>query len=164
MPGITLSPRRGAEMQHVVLRGMAFAFLEGVVMQTYKTQLDHIKRCERKGEAMIPKPLHNAAQVLNTLAAAGCQVRIESDALVVHDPYKSLTEELRGEVHRHRLAILALLLREALLHLIQVLDMAQPAIRVGMQEEYAAAFLAAMRLVGDPWEGEEAEEAEWWKE
>lgn len=113
---------------------------------------------------MIPKPLHNAAQVLNTLAAAGCQVRIEADALVVHDPHRSLTEELRGEVHRHRLAILALLLRESLLHLIQVLDMAQPAIRVGMQEEYAAAFLAAMRLVGDPWEGEEAEEAEWWRE
>lgn len=29
--------------------------------------------------------------------------------------------------------------------------MSQPDIRIGLQEEYAAALLAAMRLVGDPW-------------
>lgn len=112
---------------------------------------------------MIPKPLHNAAQVLNTLVAAGCQVRIEADALVVHDPYKALTDELREQVHKHRLAILALLLRQSLLHLLQVLDMAQPTIRVGMQEEYATAFLSALRLVGDPWEGQQ-EEMDIWRE
>jgi hypothetical protein len=43
-------------------------------------------------------------------------------------------------------------MREALLHLVRVLDMAQPEIKVGMQEEYATALLAAMHLVGDPWE------------
>jgi hypothetical protein len=134
---------------------MGFAFPVGIVVRAIKVNAAHIHT--GKDNCMIPKPLHNAAQVMNTLAAAGCQVRIEEDALVVHDPYKTLTDELRDQVHKHRLAILALLLRQALLHLLQVLDMAQPAIRVGMQEEYAGAFLAALRLVGDPWEGQEEE-------
>lgn len=101
---------------------------------------------------MIPKPLHNAAEVLSTLAASGCQIRIEENALVVRDPRQILTEALREQIQRHKLAILALLMRQALLHLVRVLDMAQPNIKVGMQEEYATAILAAMRLVGDPWE------------
>lgn len=110
---------------------------------------------------MIPKPLYQAAQVLNTLASSGCQVRVEKDALVVHDPCKSLTQDLREEIHKHKLAILTLLLRESLLRLLQVIDMAQPCIKVGMQEEYASALLVAMRLVGDPWEGEEDEMNLW---
>jgi TubC N-terminal docking domain len=134
---------------------MGFAFPVGIVVRAIQVKAVPIHT--GKDDRMIPKPLHNAAQVMNTLAAAGCQVRIEEDALVVHDPYKTLTDELRDQVHKHRLAILALLLRQALLHLLQVLDMAQPAIRVGMQEEYAGAFLAALRLVGDPWEGQEEE-------
>ncbi len=112
---------------------------------------------------MIPKPLHSAAEVLRALASSGCQVRIEESALVVHDPQKALTEDLRDQIHRHKLAILALLMREALLHLVRVLDMAQPSIKVGMQEEYAAALLAAMRLVGEPWT-EEEDETEWWQD
>lgn len=101
---------------------------------------------------MIPKPLHIAAEVLSVLAASGCQIRIEENALVVCDPKQILTEELRQQIHKNKLAILALLMREALLHLVRVLDMAQPEIKVGMQEEYATALLAAMHLVGDPWE------------
>ena len=112
---------------------------------------------------MIPKPLHSAAQVLSTLASNGCQVRVEESALVVHDPHKTLTGELREQIRKHKLAILALLMREALLHLVRVLDMAQPTIKVGMQEEYAAALLAAMRLVGEPWQ-EEEEESDLWQE
>lgn len=100
---------------------------------------------------MIPKPLHNAANILKKLASAGCQVRVEENALVIHDPQKKLTEELRVQVQQYKLLILALLMREALLHLVQVLDMSQPNISMGLQEEYAAALLAAMRLVGDPW-------------
>lgn len=140
---------------------MGFALTEGIVVLAMVVKPDHMNT--GKDDSMIPKPLHNAAQILNTLAASGCQVRIEEDALVVHDPYKSLTDDLRDQVHKHRLAILALLLRQALLHLLQVLDMSQPSIRVGMQEEYAAAFLAALRLVGDPWEGQE-EEMDIWRE
>lgn len=113
-------------------------------------------------DSMIPKPLHNAAQVLATLVDAGCQVRVEKDALVIHDPRRSLTNEVREQIRQHRLAILTLLLRESLLHLVRVLDMAQPDIRLGMQEEYAAALLAAMRLVGDPWDGED-EETNFWR-
>jgi hypothetical protein len=110
---------------------------------------------------MIPKPLHGAAQVLSALASNGCQVRVEESALVVHDPHRTLTNELRDEIGKHKLAILALLMREALLHLVRVLDMSQPTINVGMQEEYAAALLAAMRLVGDPWVEEESETDLW---
>jgi TubC N-terminal docking domain len=112
---------------------------------------------------MIPKPLHNAAEVLSTLAASGCQIRIEENALVVRDPQQVLTENLREQIQTHKLAILALLMRESLLHLVRVLDMAQPDIKVGMQEEYAAALLAAMRLVGDPWEGEQDKDQDMWK-
>lgn len=100
---------------------------------------------------MIPKPLHNAADILKALMAHGCQVRIEEHALVIHDPQKKLTDKLRNQVQQHKLSILALLMREALLHLVRVLDMSQPDIPVGIQEEYAAALLAAIRLVGDPW-------------
>ena len=80
---------------------------------------------------------------------------------MVHDPHKTLTNELREEIRKHKLAILALLMREALLHLVRVLDMSQPTIRVGMQEEYAAALLAAMRLVGEPWAEKEGETDLW---
>jgi hypothetical protein len=110
---------------------------------------------------MIPRPLHGAAQVLSALASNGCQIRVEESALVVHDPHKTLTHKLRDEIRKHKLAILALLMREALLHLIRVLDMSQPTINVGMQEEYAAALLAAMRLVGEPWVEEEGETDLW---
>ena len=112
---------------------------------------------------MIPKPIHGAAKVLSALASNGCQVRVEESALVVHDPHRTLTNELRDEIGKHKLAILALLMREALLHLVRVLDMSQPTINVGMQEEYAAALLAALRLVGDPWVEEEGE-ADLWDE
>ncbi len=105
---------------------------------------------------MIPKPLHNAATILKTLATYGCQVRVEENALVIHDPNKKMTEDLRQQVQKYKLSILALLMREALLHLVQVLDMSQPEIPMGVQEEYAAALLAAMRLVGDPWAEEDA--------
>lgn len=37
---------------------------------------------------MIPKPLHNAANILKMLAACECQVRVEENALVIHDPKK----------------------------------------------------------------------------
>lgn len=113
-------------------------------------------------DSMIPKPLHNAAQVLTTLVDSGCQVRVENDALVIHDPKRCLTDTVREKIRKHRLAILTLLLRESLIQLIRVLDMAQPNIRLGMQEEYAAALLAAMRLVGDPWQGED-EETNYWE-
>ena len=114
-----------------------------------------------KDDSMIPKPLHNAAKVLTTLVDSGCQVRVEKDALVIHDPRRSLTDETREQIRKHKLAILTLLLRESLLQLVRVLDMAQPDIRLGMQEEYAAALLAAMRLVGDPWDGEDDETNFW---
>ncbi len=74
-----------------------------------------------------------------------------------------MTPELRDQVQQHKLSILALLMREALLHLVQVLDMAQPDIRIGVQEEYAAALLAAMRLVGDPW-AEDDKNPDFWKD
>jgi hypothetical protein len=112
---------------------------------------------------MIPKPLHNAANILKTLASSECQVHIEENALVIHDPKKLLTEELRNQVQRHKLSILALLMREALLHLVQVLDMSQPDIPVGMQEEYASALLAAMRLVGNTW-AENDKGMDFWKD
>lgn len=112
---------------------------------------------------MIPKPLHNAANILKALATYGCQVRVEENALVIHDPRKKLTDDLRHQVQKHKLSILALLMREALLHLVQVLDMSQPEIPVGVQEEYAAALLAAMRLVGDPW-AEDDQNIDLWKD
>lgn len=101
---------------------------------------------------MIPKPLHRAAGILKTLESYQCQIRVEAHALVIYDPKKMLTAELRDQVKQHKLSILALLMREALLHLVQVLDMSQPDIPFGVREEYATALLAAMRLVGDPWD------------
>lgn len=74
-----------------------------------------------------------------------------------------MTNELRNQVQQYKLSILALLMREALLHLVQVLDMSQPDIPVGVQEEYAAALLAAMRLVGDPW-SEDDKNTDFWKD
>jgi hypothetical protein len=99
--------------------------------------------------------LREAAQVLATLTAAGCQVYAEGDALHVRDPHKALTDELRQAIRQHKLAILALLLRDTLRRLLQVLDMAQPTISVGLQEDFAAAWLAAVRMVGEPWIEEE---------
>ena len=104
---------------------------------------------------MDTRTLRDAVQVLATLAAAGCQIRAEGDALHVHDPHKALTDDLRRTVNQHKLAILALLLRDALRRLLQVLDMAQPAIPIGVQEDFATAWLAAVRMVGEPWAGEE---------
>jgi hypothetical protein len=104
---------------------------------------------------VIPKLLHSAAKILSTLAASGCQIRIEENALVICDPQKTVTDKLRQQIQENRLAILALLMREALLHLVRVLDMAAPTIKVGMQEEYAATLLTAMRLVGEPWSEED---------
>jgi hypothetical protein len=104
---------------------------------------------------MIPKPLHQAAYILKTLHAYECHFRVEENALIIHDPKKRLTTELRDQVDQHKVSILALLMREALLHLVQVLDMSQPEVPLGIQEEYAAALVAAMRLVGDPWAGED---------
>ncbi len=146
---------------------MAFAFYRGIVQEngdnTHGTiQLKRAKKI-KKDNTMIPKPLYNAAQVLSVLSGVGCQLRVEDDALIVHDPKRALTDEMRDEIHKHKLAILALLLRESLLHLVQVLDMSQPTVRVGMQEEYAAALLAAMRLVGDPW-AEENHETNFWQD
>jgi hypothetical protein len=99
--------------------------------------------------------LREAVQVLTTLTAAGCQVHAEGDALHVRDPHRMLTDELRQSIRQHKLAILALLLRDALQRLLQVLDMAQPAIPVGLQEDFAAAWLVAIRMVGEPWSGED---------
>ena len=107
---------------------------------------------------MNARSLHDAVQVLATLAAVGCQIRAEGDALHVHDPHKALTEELRKAINQHKLAILALLLRNTLRRLLQVLDMAQPSIPIGVQEDFATAWLAAVRMVGEPWAGEEEPE------
>lgn len=112
---------------------------------------------------MIPKPLHHAANILKLLADHECQIHVEENALVIHDPKKMMTEDLRTQVKQHKLSILALLMRQALLHLIQVLDMSQPDVPLGLQEEYAAALLAAMRLVGDPWAKEDSS-IDFWKD
>ena len=108
---------------------------------------------------MNPRSLRDAVQVLATLTAVGCQVRAEGDALHIHDPHKALTEELRQAINHHKLAILSLLLRNTLRRLLQVLDMAQPSLPVGIQEDFATTWLAAVRMVGEPWAGEEAPEA-----
>ncbi len=105
---------------------------------------------------MQSQSLREAAQVLTMLAAAGCQVHAEGDALHVRDPNKALTDELRQAIHRHKLAILALLLRNTLRRLLQVLDMAQPDIPVGLQEDFAAVWLAAVRMVGELWSEKDA--------
>jgi hypothetical protein len=112
---------------------------------------------------MIPKPLHHAAHIVRTLAECGCQIRAEENALIIHEPNTKFTDELRNQVQKHKLSILALLMREALLHLVQVLDMSKPEISVGVQEEYAAALLAAMCLVGDPW-AEDDKNIDLWKD
>jgi hypothetical protein len=107
---------------------------------------------------MNSQSLRDAVQLLSTLTTAGCQLRVEGDALHVYDPQKSLTDDLRQAISRQKLAILALLTRDAMRHLLQVLDMAQPAIPVGLQEDFAAAWLTAVQMVGELWEhGEEAE-------
>jgi hypothetical protein len=112
---------------------------------------------------MIPKPLHNAANILKSLADHDCQVRVEESALVIHDPNRMMTDDLRNQVKQYKLSILALLMRQALLHLVQVLDMSQPDVPLGLQEEYASALLAAMRLVGDPWDKDD-NSVDFWKD
>lgn len=104
---------------------------------------------------MDSQSLSDAVEVLATLAAVGCQVHAEGDALHVRDPNRVLTDELRQSIRQHRLAILAILLRDALRHLLQVLDMAQPDVPVGLQEDFAAAWLESVRMVGEPWKGED---------
>jgi hypothetical protein len=107
---------------------------------------------------MNAQSLRDAVQLLSALTTAGCHVRVEGDALHVHDPHKILTDELRQAINRHKLAILALLLRNTLRRLLQVLDMAQPPIPVGIQEDFANAWLTAVRMVGEPWTGDEGSE------
>jgi hypothetical protein len=111
---------------------------------------------------MSMQSLRGAVEVLALLASSGCQVRVEGDALHVHDPQKALTDELRQAINQNKLAILTLLVRDALRRVLQVLDMAQPAIPIGVQEDFATAWLAAVRMVGEPWTGEE--EIELWKQ
>ncbi len=109
---------------------------------------------------MQTQSLHDAVEVLNTLTAIGCQVRAEGDALHVRDPYQALTDELRQAIRQHKMAILALLLRDTMRRLLQVIDMAQPAIPVGLQEDFAASWLAAVQSVGELWtEAVEPEQA-----
>ena len=104
---------------------------------------------------MHSKSLREAIQVLTMLTDAGCQVHAEGDALHIRDPQRVLTDEIRQTIRHHKLAILALLLRDSLRRLLQVLDMAQPAISIGLQEDFATAWLTAVRIVGEPWsEGE----------
>jgi len=103
---------------------------------------------------MIPKPLFQASNIIKQLEAHECQIRVEEHALVIHDPKKLLTTELRDQVKQHKLSILAMLMRGALLRLVQVLDMSQPDIPVGIKDEYAAALLSAIRMVGDPWDAD----------
>jgi hypothetical protein len=104
---------------------------------------------------MHSQSIREAVQVLTTLTAAGCQIHADGDALHIRDPYKALTNDLRQAIRQHKLAILVVLLRNTLRRLLRVLDMAQPAIPVGLQEDFAAAWLAAVRMVGEPWTGEE---------
>ncbi len=104
---------------------------------------------------MQSQSLREAVKVLSELTSAGCQVHVEGDALHVRDPHKALTDELRQAIRQHKLAILALLLRDALQRVLQVLDMAQPDIPIGLQEDFAAAWLTAVRIVGEPWSGKE---------
>ena len=106
---------------------------------------------------MIPKPLHQAHGIIKQLNSFECQIRVEEHALVIHDPQKKLTKELREQVKQHKLSILALLMHSALLRLVQVLDMSQPDIPVGVREEYAAALLSALRMVGDPWDDDDSD-------
>jgi hypothetical protein len=108
---------------------------------------------------MNTQSLRDAVDLLQTLTAAGCQLRVEGDALHVYDPHKSLTDELRQSISRQKLAILALLMRDAMRHLLQVLDMAQPAVPVGLQEDFAAAWLTAVQMVGDLWEANDENES-----
>jgi TubC N-terminal docking domain len=105
---------------------------------------------------MNTQSLREAGQLLGTLTTAGCQVRVEGDALHVYDPQKSLTNELRQAISQHKLAILALLMRDTMRRLLQVLDMAQPSIPVGLQEDFATAWLAAVQMVGELWEQEDS--------
>jgi hypothetical protein len=104
---------------------------------------------------MQTQSLRNAVEVLSMLAAVGCQVHAEGDALHVRDPHRALTEELREAIRQHKMAILVLLLRDALRRLLQVLDMAQPDVPVGLQEDFAAVWLTGVRMVGEPWQAEE---------
>jgi hypothetical protein len=41
--------------------------------------------------------------------------------------------------------------------------MSQPDVPLGLQEEYASALLAAMRLVGDPW-AQDDNSVDFWKD
>jgi TubC N-terminal docking domain len=107
---------------------------------------------------MNSQSLRDAVQLLSTLTTAGCQIRVEGDALHVYDPQKSLTDELRRSISQHKMAILSLLTRDAMRRLLQILDMAQPSIPVGLQEDFAAAWLTATQIVGDLWEQQEEPE------
>ena len=50
--------------------------------------------------AMSSQSLRGAVEVLAMLASSGCQVRVEGDALHVHDPNKALTDELRQAINQ----------------------------------------------------------------
>ena len=104
---------------------------------------------------MQSQSLHDAIEVLSALAAVGCEVHAEGDALHVRDPQKALTDDLRQAIRQHKLAILAILLRDAMRRLLQVLDMAQPDVPMGLQEDFAQAWLTAVRMIGEPWKEEE---------
>lgn len=108
-----------------------------------------------KGHSMHSQSLRDAVQLLSTLTSGGCQVRVEGDALHVYDPQKILTDELRQSITQHKLAILSLLMRDAMRRLLQVLDMAQPSIPIGLQEDFAAAWLTSVQMVGELWEPQE---------
>ena len=54
---------------------------------------------------MSSQSLRGAVEVLAMLASSGCQVRVEGDALHVHDPNKALTDELRQAINHNKLDV-----------------------------------------------------------
>lgn len=103
----------------------------------------------------MAKPLREVRVTVEFLRNRGCIFSVTDGALVVHDPEKVLSThpELHTAVRENKLALLAYIQREALMKLMQVIEMAQPEIRAGLKEDFLIATHTASRVLGgDIWE------------
>ena len=106
----------------------------------------------------MPKPAQEAQSLVKYLEQHGCSFSTANTGIIIHDPKKFLEVDLevKGKVNEIKLKFLAYLQHRALLRLLRVLEMAQPAIGEGMKEDYILALEEGNRIIGGRiWEDED---------
>jgi hypothetical protein len=103
---------------------------------------------------MTPKPLVLAQEKVLEMQDLGCQFIVNGDNLTIADPNKILQErpELLAFVKQEKIAVLSFIQRQALRRLLQVLEMSQPEVPLGVMDDYISALTQAGIVIGNIWE------------